>query len=498
MKEYQSTLRLTKILSLAVLCVPLLISSMAEAAREASGLQVRLSIPWTQIQDSIQSEIRNSNAFVKDLSNSVLQVGEFRAIVPRGSIEFAGLQRISSKMSESRFEFGATNTRLSIRIPSFKIDQEIERPIEGGVIRVRVQATCGPLQLSQVFNTVSGRYRFNLQDLRLIGAFESLTIEPDAAQFEMQEMTCQGPQGIDTFIRQSLLDFAKSPAFLSAKVREFVEPFLQKELNENIQLLISGLQIPGNALGSKAKLVLRSAEQTPKGLRATVDWILDARSNTLLPAPELGPDDSDFGSRMDLQMTKSGFELLLRRYLEAQPEWSRLLANDFEDFQGLLRSRFKQFFVWPDLFNFSSRDQFPILVQKPDIQTFQLTGTSLRLKAKTTAWLQAPRDGQLWYYVALMAQLDGDFAPTVNNGSLKLQSQNVQTKSQIGFGQDYVNRYSPNMYIASAVTGPLVDTLVKDKAWSFALPQVKLSPSLTVKVQSYRLQGGTMHLLLGP
>lgn len=475
-----------------------MIPHFSEAAQEASGLQVRLSIPWTQIQDSIQSEVRNSNAFVKDLSNSVLQVGEFRALVPNGSIEFTGLQRINSKMGESRFDFSATNTRLRIRIPSFKIDQEIERPIEGGVIRVRVQATCGPLQLSQVFNTVSGLYRFNLQDLRLIGAFESLTIQPDPAQFDMQDMTCQGPQGIDSFIRQSILEFAKSPTFLSAKVREFVEPFLQKELNENIQLLISGLQIPGNALGSKSKLVLRSAEQTPKGLRAQVDWVLDTRSNTLLPAPETPADDSDFGSRMDLQMTKAGFELLLRRYLETQPEWTKLLANDFEDFQGLLDSRFKQFFVWPDLFNFSGKDKFPILVQKPDVQTFQLNGTNLRLKAKTTAWLQAPRDGQLWYYVALMAQLNGDFVPTISGGSLKLQSKNVQTQSQIGFGQDYVNRYNPNMYIASSVTAPLVDNLVKDKAWSFALPQVKLSSSLTVKVQSYRLQGSTMHLLLGP
>ena len=494
MTEYQNSLRLTKILALTILFCPLFLG----AAQEASGLQMRLSIPWTQIQDSIQTEVRNSGSFVKDLTNSSLQVGEIRALVSTGKIEFTGLQKISSQMGESRFDFGATGTRLRIQIPSFKIDQEIERAVEGGVIRVRIQATCGPLVLSQVFKNVAGRYRFNLQDLNLVGAFESLQVEPDPAQFQMQDLVCQGAPGLDTYIQKRILDLVSSPAFLSVKVREFVEPFLQKELNENIQLLISGLQVPGSALGKQSRIVLKSVEQTELGLRASLDWIFDERSNNLLAAPDRPRDNADFGSRMDLQISKDGFELLLRRYLEEQPEWTKLKANDFADFQKLLDSRFAQFFVWPDLFNFSKNSTFPLLVQKPEIQSFNLSGTSLKLKAKTTAWLQAPRDGKVWYYVALMAQVNGDFKPTISNGQLKLQGTTVSSQSKIGFGQDYVTRYNPNMYIASSITEPLVDNLLKERAWSFALPQVKLSSSLIVKVQSYRLQNETLHLILAP
>jgi hypothetical protein len=494
MTEYQHSIRLSKILALAILFCPLFLG----AAQEASGLQMRLSIPWTQIQKMIQTEVRNSGAFVKSMTDSSLQVGEIRAFVATGKVDFAGLQKITSQVGESRFDFGVEGSRLRIQVPTFKIDQEIERAVAGGVLRVRIQATCGPLVLSQAFKNVAGRYRFGLQDLKIVGAFESFQVEPDAAQFQMQDLVCQGAPGLDAYLQKRILDLVRSPAFLSLKVREFVEPFLQRELNEKVQLLISGLQVPGSALGSQSRLVLKSVEQTELGLRASLDWIFDERSNNLLAAPDRPRDNTDFGSRMGLQISKDGFELLLRRYLQQQPEWTTLKANDFADFQKLLFWRFAQFFVWPDLFNFPKKATFPLLIQKPEIQAVHFRGTSLKLKAKTTAWLQAPRDGKIWYYVALMARVNGEFEPMISNGQLKLQARAVTSQSKIGFGQDYVNRFGPNQYIASSVTEPLVDNLLKERAWSFALPQVKLSSNLTVKVQSYRLQNETLHLLLAP
>lgn len=362
-------------------------------------------------------------------------------------------------------------TRFSARvlIEEIAVDQIIERVVAGTRVRVHLKARCGPLRLHQDSAELEGRLLLSWSGLRPVIAVGENRLHWPEKSWNLADFECTGPAGFDRILREQVTSQLAEP--------EMLRPWLEKGL-------AAGLPQISREIEEKISTALRWTESSgARSLRA-----IEIRSLPAGPWISLGLGENtspaeppEFDSTVDLNRPtlwlKSDriHELVLNEWSHLVPEWTQTDLRQNGDFLKLLRSRFIQFFVWPDLWNYKTSAPFFLSTQRPDIGAWKEAGP-LKFEGplEFNSWVRSHRGGRWWNYISVRGSGPGTLQVRLAKENLVASFEGQARSVKLGFGQEYKKAYpSTGWLAASTLASTLKKTSLKTEA-SWAVPRVNL------------------------
>lgn len=451
---------------LSVIATLILITNTAFGA--ASTNLGGVFFPWVTVNKTASDFLtKEPQRWRGSLPETDLNFGEFQ-VKARG-VQWDVYGQISGlSWSAQGAKLNATRFSARLAIEEISVDQVIERRLGGNVIRVHLQARCGPLRLRQDAAQIGGELSLLWKKLAPQISVSKASLSWPANSWVLEAFTCSGPAGFDKLLKDQVIAGLANA--------ELVKPWLEKGLRDNLPTLASTIEeklqqiLSFTMQGTDRSLRAIDIRSLDQGLWISMGLHADADASEPPEAARLQGQDPLLWLR-----SSALTELVKDEWSRSVPEWTSTDLRQNEGFLSLLKSRFLQFFVWPDLWNYSKSSPFKLAVQRPDISAWK-ENSPLRFTGpiQMNAWIQSQRGGRTWNYVSIQGSGQGELSMSLREGRLNLAAQAKASSVRTAFGAEYRRTYPATGWLASSI----LNSALTAKAISFAktwdLPRIDL------------------------
>ncbi|HVK61243.1 MAG TPA: hypothetical protein VM432_06815 [Bdellovibrionales bacterium] len=424
------------------------------SARENSATSLQMHIPWNLLSERLRTIAESNNSSIqKTIESEQLEVAGLHLHLSR--ILFVAKPSIDQAIvNETGASINLSSSTLAVGIEKVSVDQIIEREINGAVIRVHLKASCGPIQLHQSKIGLSSIVAFDWTAETPKTSISKLDLDWSTGSWTLAPFSCEGPSGIDTILQDEIRkQFDKPEVF-----KPYFTAFLSSYLKNQAASLFNRLKTPLTLQLGKSTIEVSIGRLNPQPTGITLSLELDSQSSApgsdvLLNASTL-PNDKPV-----LIGDISVLEFFIQKELEQQPTYFSLELHKIDAFASLMKSRFLQFFVWQDLWNYPKNYPFYLRLFNPLKLKLSKSGanrfsTSLPLNAV----LQSYRDGQWWNYVTAQGSTQASVAFDLKNGALEYSTSFDKTEASIDYGAEYRSRFKksgkpPGSTVLKALNG---------------------------------------------
>jgi hypothetical protein len=330
-----------------------------------SGLQTKLLEPqlrssWSlrnfQLIDSVETKDTSASAEALlrfDLGPTQLQA---RSLIIQGNLDLGRLNLNLGSVGDSRLD---AEIRLDVRCEGLRV--EVLSPLS---VSARLRLNTDPMTA----------FRAEVLDAKI----ESSRAEP---QFRIELGSCQGPAGISRWLEPALIAKLQQELQSSAyalELRRAAQAELDGWLNGQTQGLawreyeLHLRMIGAKPYGNQALLKFEFRLRHPMAPQLFIPWnraevtsplaktINSSRTGATRPV-----HDSQVAMLLPLNLTAEILALQLRH------ETFLIESQNISGFQSLMRSRWKQWFAFPELLKFSKSARFLFAVQLGEMNSSQ-------------------------------------------------------------------------------------------------------------------------------
>ena len=452
------------------------------------GTEALLFTPWSVFTKSLQSFARPQKTFQQNLTDDTWKIGQFNWRLSGAQWKIVS-DFDSSSPSNTQFALQSKSLAITAHVQQASIDQIIDQVVDGVIFHIHVKASCGPIDLSQSTAQVQARLSYQFGPQNISTHMDQFNLLWAPSSWSISPFTCVGPSGIDQAIQQQLAAQLQTADGIQPWIQNLVSNYIQTEVNSDIDLLRAPKTLPLPAGSAPVQLTFANFETNDQGVLTHAQLIWDTKkvNPKFRPLTLTAIPASVSMQNASLFLPQDGISDLLNAQLQARPLWTKVNLNNQDSFEKILDSRFLQFFVWPDLFNYSKSDPFFLSVQKPAALNlhWQKNG-SAQTSIKTKAWIQAQRDGSWWNYVLLSGTASGQLSPKIQQGKFKLTVQMNTSDFAAQFGETYMAHYNPNTWIATSVIQDFINNMGQNYQYSFQLPSLDLGALGKAQASSWK------------
>lgn len=440
-------------------------------------LEGAIHLPWTFIESNLQSRVPSSSSV--QIQDFAFHAGEWTPRITRASLAWSWSDS-NLKIQDTRLYWSSPWIRATIDLDRLVFDQYIVRDVNGSPVRIHIQASCGPIHLEQLRGQASLTGHLERTGTWFEPRVDALNLDW-AQAWSINDFTCEGPIGTANLVKQSFLDALRNPNDSENLLKEHLSNELQRywisfsrDLQRNIQFAPGGREIQMTGLRSFGStglwlgLELRGPESPSSRFGFT-----EPQDTSILPA-----------NQPAMIWTDTGVQNAVEKSLASIPEQTLNLDN-VEGWANFLQSRFLQFFVWPDLLNFSRSAHFEIAVTSSNGRV-RTEGESWSVDLAHKGVVRGERDGRLQNYL----RLDGwSWSNWILRGSKNVLSLRM-TDSETGWDwvmdSKYRVRYTPNTYISQWAVNKAITEWKPAFEFKFEAPKLQISPTETWVPQSWK------------
>lgn len=421
----------------------------------AGSLQVAQWMPWKFIQNELAK-----NAIEFDVQESAIQM-DIQGVRPvaRGVHFYVAGDLSKLSIGQNGIEALSENLKAKISIQELAINQIIVRNISGNLIRLHVHAKCSPLQIEIPQFSTYVRSSFVEDASSFRPELHSLEIDIPHSGWSMSSFECSGLGGLGPELENLVTNALNDP--------KTFEPFLNFWLKDQIQK--SWIQTWNAMLGANSQIqLLYMSKPTDSGVM--IYGALPLKLNRDISLPEI-QETTLSRLRPQLILSSEGFSALLEdKFTTLAPQKYNL--QKVSGFQELMKSRFKQYMVWPDLQRFHSTSPF-LLSYYPHQSRFQMKANGNQTwgvqfnsnGVVQTLISQSPLDYLNWGLV-LKTQVNCE----VKGSVLKLKTGKVQMDVAWAYSLLYQMIYRPNQRIALSLLKGVLESSFSNQEISQDLP----------------------------
>lgn len=367
---------------------------------------------------------------------------------------------------------------LTINLGAFQVNQRFQREIAGATVLVDLKAECDPISISlpQADLTALIGLDSNGKDLSVLT--KDLQLGWPLNSWKIGPINCQGPQGFGTLVSQQIHQFLSNESQLSA----WLTPKVQEKLNSKVKSIYEPLK-QASWLGND-KLFSQQLQSTtinlPKGL--VFKTLLQKNSQSLdLKASKLTQvslDNShwEIAPGQPLLVVPQEFIQNIVKNASAFPAVKTDL-NKFSAFQKLMKSRFLQFFLWPELLKFKKKARFTADTRVQAGSADLKFGVDQKAFAKINlqTWIFAERNQSLENFAYLETSIQSPMNYFIQNGELVLKFDKPKTITKSSYSEDYVRKYKPTGKPPASQLKSAVKNFFKNSPFNIKLPIFKFS-----------------------
>lgn len=380
----------------------------------------------------------------------------------------------------TRFLYDLSFPNGRIEISSIKTNAVIYKNVGGvqatiylkGECRNIVIETSGPLEASgQIQVAKTGKS---------LGAFVQSIDYKNQQNWQMNVGDCEGPQGYQQALEKELRSLLNDKTRMS---QILMQPF-QNQLNQRLasmnESLFSPKQIPVQEeialtlLPLEVELDEVTGQVLLKGIVKT-QFASQEEKHVHVDAP-LFAEDVAVAPRSGLMVSQKYLQTLIRQVHESRLLYKKYFAQQIPGLDQLFRSRFFQFFLWPDLMNF--RRNAPFSFEVSASQSPQLDFDKIY---RGVAWFDLhshlkvqTRTPQNQDYGQFLSPLKAQPWLRVYNNQLALGFYQPKMKLKFIWDQVYLAIQKPFQTLSAAFFGQKIQSTIKDYRWTTDLPLLKL------------------------
>jgi hypothetical protein len=276
----------------------------------------------------------------------------------------------------------------------------------------------------------------------------------DVTQTQISTQNCRGVNGFESYLVKAL----NNPAFIQNLIQDH-QGEIKKWLSEKALPYFNNWQKLGSLSWKLDKIEAGNNQLTGKGWLYLNQTGEGQFNYALQPVADI--------HQPAMVLPKTFLQVWLKNWLLEQTNNFALNSDDVPAFKSLMRSRFLQFFVWPELMTFPKSTVFSFKLKKFEISKIETPQKNkLNINASLSGEIVTEKGVR---YLAVNWELPLSVDLGENNGEIKVQISRVDSKPEISVSPSYsVKRssYMPTSQIQNAIRDQMLN-----KSWNFALPK---------------------------
>lgn len=397
------------------------------------------------------------------------------------------LEKPSIGNSENTLLLSAKGLRAELKLGEVSIDHMVERSLGGIIGRFRVQALCQNvvLQLSPGAGhfALSLEPQFNISSARL--NVQDVQLSWSAGSWVTSNLQCQGAEGFNELIKKEIERVANDSESL-------VRPNLQNikaKIQESFQDLSYDYTSEKELSVSRPDIRIFMRDLTyenlgPQGARIKGYFHINFLLSKSEEVKHLKLDQSSLVTLAEAQLRlPKEFIAEFAAQAYAADTWAhRVASTKISGFNSLMRSRFSQFFVWPELMRFSKSTQFLFDVSSRKEIAIQGGGLKYRLESVLSTRMWAPRNGSYIPFMNFTTPLKMNLAMSVNQGKLSVQFNQVNLSLSSKWDAEYLSRYSPSTRFSNSTIRDRLASSLEGMKTDIVLPNIPVMDGINLKI----------------
>lgn len=376
-----------------------------------------------------------------------------------------------------------------ITVSGFIVEKYVEQWISGVKARVHLRAECAPFQLLQESAQMQMAWIWSSQGTRLQAQLGSLELHWPKNSWKVGAIQCQGPRGFADVVQEEIKKKLENPESLIPELKAQMEAHFNRKMEDSLaqyrkpQWLFSDFQ---------TALVM---EMT--GVEAAVDKGLVFKGLIHVQRPQAqGVQHREEVVALNVERSLEGVETQYPALIFPGQAVESLIGdmaenrialyklNQFSDFNRLLRSRFLQFFIWPDLMKYSKSAQFDVTSRVSGRPTLQYTiNQKIWIQGYVDSWIYSQRDNRMWRYIDIRTAFSAWVYPNVEKGHLHFSLSNQNMKSSARMASEYVSRFRPSTHIGVSTIESSLKKAPFFQGFSLELPSLEMPNGKKFKAQ---------------
>ena len=422
-----------------------------------AGSTGQLYVPWNLLTTQLEN-----------IFNLKTQTGP--TIEPPQTVTVAGLQW---QLSTSQITIHSAGEQLSInanqfsaQVPTFSaavllqklmIDQTIDRTVDGILVHVHVQATCGPILVTQSQASFSAQLALAWAHGDPSVALTSSQVSWPKGSWQVGAFSCQGPAGLDSVLHDQIQSALADPAAF----QQVLATFLGQKIQTSLLTALAAIRKPLTLTLPSSSMVAQigALQPTVSGLIATVAF--GDAVGTVRPVPSQAVLNSLPANQPTLLADQELLQLVVNNQLARSPADNKLDLQSVTSFRHLMKSRLEQFLIWPDLMNYPTATPFYLRLHNPGSLSLQAQPNhTLTARFPMQAVVQSWRDQTWWTFLKIQGDVTASVNLAVTPGQMTYTTSLTNPALDLQTGDLYQHRYDPGSVpvdlLQSAITGPVV------------------------------------------
>lgn len=378
----------------------------------------------------------------------------------------------------------------TLLIPPVFVDQIIKKQIGASHLNIRVRFQCEPIVLTQ--KMVFGESQLDLNHEGSIYDLQSLTLKNMNFYWDnpwqIVKLTCHGVDGVSERIKDQFVSFLtsdKSALYLS--LQNDLNAKIQLELKKNLRQIFFNL--PGQLSEHIAidNATFNVSGEYVLGHTGLVFNVREAEDNNVTLSEEtplevinflknvLYEKENSKDSKLELVLQTFKLERFLQKKLNTLM-WNQDLST-VKFFSKILKSRFLQFFIWPDLFNYSKKSSFPMILTS-SFQNLKLTKDGLSANTSVKSVIKAYRKNKWQNYIETEAEFLINSHYVLDREVLRYSLSSKMKSWNSHMSSEYVRRYKPSPYFPESQIKSFIKNRISNYNLNIKIPAFKFENEL--------------------
>ncbi len=380
----------------------------------------------------------------------------------------------------------AKDLRAELKLGEVSINHTIERSVGGIVGRFRVQALCqnvilnlvpgaGHFSLSINPQFDNSRARLNVQDVHLAWT-------PGA--WVASEIQCLGAEGFNDLIKKEIERVTNDSEILVRPNLQSIKTKIQESLQEVTYDYTSDREL--NISRPDIRVFMRDLSFENLGVQGArikgffhIHFLLSKNEEVIYL--HLGKNTSVANFAAQLRLPKEFIAEFATRAYSADSWLHRVSSTKISGFNSLMRSRFSQFFVWPELMNYSKSSQFLFDISSRKDVSVQGVGLKYELEGVFSTRMWAPRSGAYVPFMNFTTPLRMTLAMSTKQGKLSLQFGQVNLSLASKWDAEYLSRYSPSTRFSNSTIRNRIASSLEGMKTDVSLPTLPVVEGVNLK-----------------
>lgn len=372
-----------------------------------------------------------------------------------------------------------------LHLEGFEVEKEFTKDVDGATIIVTLKAKCLPFSIHQRQAHFSTGLAWRAVDIGFDLSAQDLQLQWPQSSWEIDAITCEGPEGFGEIVQTEVTNFLKNPA----AIESWLKPLMEQKLNSLLAKALEPLKKPVWLDNSQIFLAKTSQTQVANDQGLVILFAVETSQAFQSPGASVVETPLNLAGELWQEVSDQPVLILPQGFFETTARHAKIFPrvethlNDVPAFAKILKSRFLQFFFWPELRKFRKDAPFDAtsLVQGQQYafpantpQAQFVGGQRMSVKASISTWVKAVRDNVEINWAYINTVLTGSVKYSLIKGEMNFALENPDLQMTAQHSTEYLEKYpNKHKFPISRVRDAMASQLL-GRSFKFTLPVLDL------------------------